>query len=113
MNPYAIAACGTSRAGKRQLGRGSLPSACPAPGVAADETRDTGGAELSPRETDILRELALGKSNKEISSSLMISVETVKFHLKNIQAKLGVSNRLSAVLKGIRTGIIGMPDSLA
>jgi DNA-binding CsgD family transcriptional regulator len=69
--------------------------------------------ELSPREIATLRELSLGKSNKEISAALAISVETVKYHLKNIQLKLGVSNRVSTVVKAIRTSVIQMPEVCA
>lgn len=74
--------------------------------------RDPGPVQgvLTRRELDTLRCVADGKSNKEISSELGISFETVKFHLKNIQAKLHAPNRVSAVLKAIRNGWIPMPS---
>ena len=79
-----------------------------------DEKQSTlADGELSPREIATLRELSLGKSNKEISAALAISVETVKYHLKNIQLKLGVSNRVSVVVKAIRTRVIQMPEVCA
>lgn len=65
---------------------------------------------LTRRELDTLRCVAQGKLNKEISGELGISVETVKYHLKNIQAKLQLPNRVSAVLKAIRSGWIAMPS---
>lgn len=52
---------------------------------------------LSARETGVLKLLAEGRSNKEIARDLGVSEATVKFHLKNIYAKLGVSRRGMAV----------------
>lgn len=70
------------------------------------------GMPLSPREIETVRELSLGKSNKEISSALFISEDTVKHHLKNIQAKLGASNRVAVVLAALRMELIEMPDTV-
>lgn len=57
------------------------------------------GAEpaLSPREIDILEELALGRTNQQIAAGLFISQATVKTHLHHIFGKLGVGNRTEAV----------------
>ncbi|MEX2496114.1 MAG: LuxR C-terminal-related transcriptional regulator [Woeseia sp.] len=52
---------------------------------------------LSEREQEILKLIAAGNTNSKISESLYISLNTVKWHLKNIFAKLAVSNRTSAV----------------
>lgn len=52
--------------------------------------------QLSKRENDVLTFLVHGYSNKEISQHLSVSQNTVKSHLKNIYAKLGVSNRTQA-----------------
>lgn len=52
---------------------------------------------LTMRENEILQALTHGMSNKEISSKLYISVETVKSHVKNIYKKLDVKNRVGAV----------------
>ncbi len=54
-------------------------------------------ARLSAREQDILAGLARGLSNKEIARTLQLAPETVKWHLKNIFLKLGVTSRLQAV----------------
>ena len=54
---------------------------------------------LSSKEYEVLMSIASGKSNKEISSDHFISQNTVKFHLKNIYAKLDVRNRKQAVKK--------------
>lgn len=54
--------------------------------------------QLTERETDVLRMLALGQSNKEIASNLNISTTTVRSHVSNILMKLGVSNRTQAAM---------------
>jgi ATP/maltotriose-dependent transcriptional regulator MalT len=51
---------------------------------------------LSPRELEVLRLVAAGKSNREIASALVISEHTVARHLQNIFAKLGLSSRTAA-----------------
>ncbi|MEZ4869626.1 MAG: response regulator transcription factor [Caldilineaceae bacterium] len=55
------------------------------------------GPELSAREREVLDALARGLPNAEISAQLNISENTVRFHLKNIYEKLGVTNRTEAV----------------
>ena len=60
---------------------------------------------LSKREQEVVRLLLEGKSNKQIASSLVISVSTVEFHLKNIYAKQQVTSRTELILKlGNTTG---------
>lgn len=54
-------------------------------------------AILSPRETDVLRQLALGHANKVIARQLAMTEATVKFHLASIYRKLGVNSRVLAV----------------
>lgn len=53
-------------------------------------------APLSPQEQRVLRSLCAGRTNAEIASELVISVNTIKDHVKHIYQKLGVSNRLEA-----------------
>lgn len=64
---------------------------------------------LSEREQDILRLVATGASNKEIALALVISPNTVKVHLRNIFAKIGVASRTEATLYALRTGLIESP----
>ena len=54
---------------------------------------------LSDRETEVIEELAQGRLNKEIAFTLNMTENTVKFHLKNIFAKLGVTRRMQAITK--------------
>jgi DNA-binding NarL/FixJ family response regulator len=66
---------------------------------------------LSPRELEVLRVAATGRTNKEIARDLDISPRTVQVHLANIFSKLGVGSRTEAVLFGIKRGWID-PKSL-
>jgi DNA-binding NarL/FixJ family response regulator len=61
---------------------------------------------LTNRETDILRLIATGHSNRDIAEILAISESTVKVHVSHILEKLGASDRTEAVVIGIRRGII-------
>lgn len=61
---------------------------------------------LSPREQEVLLLLVKGRSNKEISSALRISEDTVKSHLKTLFGKLGVRDRTDAAISAIRHGIV-------
>jgi len=62
--------------------------------------------ELTERETEVLKLLALGKSNKEISQALHISEQTVKTHVSHILDKLDVPCRTQAALYAIRAGLV-------
>jgi DNA-binding NarL/FixJ family response regulator len=62
--------------------------------------------ELTPREVQILNELAKGLANKEIAETLHITEYTVKDHLKNVLGKLRVADRTEAVTTAIQRGII-------
>lgn len=71
------------------------------PDAAADPGRRPAPAlhtPLSQRQIEVLREMATGKSNKEIASCLEISVETVRAHVVEVLARLGVRNRTEAVM---------------
>ena len=61
---------------------------------------------LSPREIEILKLVATGASNREIAEYLVISEGTVKNHLSSILSKLGVRDRMQAILKAKEYGII-------
>lgn len=62
--------------------------------------------QLTERERDVLESLIKGRSNKEIASSLYISEETVKSHLKMLFGKLRVHDRTGAAVEAIRHGIV-------
>ena len=60
---------------------------------------------LTEREIEILQHMARGKTNQEIADELVLSERTVRTHVTNILAKLGLSNRTQAVLYALRQGI--------
>jgi DNA-binding NarL/FixJ family response regulator len=74
--------------------------------VAAEIALHVVDDNLSEREAAVLRLVAIGKANKEIAHALSLSEETVKAHLKNIFAKLDVTDRTHAVTVAARRGII-------
>ena len=67
---------------------------------------DDDDVPLTQRETQVLRHVALGLSNREIGRSLEISVETVKEHVQNILRKIAVSDRTQAAVWAVRKGLV-------
>jgi DNA-binding NarL/FixJ family response regulator len=65
--------------------------------------------ELTPRETEILRALVDGQSNKQIAGQFWLSEQTIKYHLTNIYRKLQVSSRTEAVRQAYEHGLIENP----
>ena len=61
---------------------------------------------ITARESEVLRLLATGASAPEIATRLHLSQATIKTHLRNLYAKLGVSDRAAAVAEGMRRGLI-------
>jgi len=61
---------------------------------------------LTRRESEVIKQLALGLSNKEIAQSLSISYETVKEHVQHILRKVGVSDRTQAAVWAVRKGLV-------
>ena len=61
---------------------------------------------LTPRESEVLRLLADGLSNKDIALRLRVSEHTIKFHIRSILGKLGAASRTEAVTRGFRSGLI-------
>ncbi|HEY9243769.1 MAG TPA: response regulator transcription factor [Streptosporangiaceae bacterium] len=63
-------------------------------------------ANLTERETEVLRLVAQGRSNAEIAADLVLGVETVKTHVRNVLAKLGARDRVQAVIRAYESGFI-------
>jgi NarL family two-component system response regulator LiaR len=63
---------------------------------------------LTERETEVLQQLAQGKSNKEIAATLVIAEKTARTHVSNILGKLGVSSRTQAALHAVRSGLVSL-----
>ncbi|MFK7697512.1 response regulator [Paenibacillus sp. HJGM_3] len=61
--------------------------------------------DLTEREMEVLRLIAKGKSNQEVADELYIGVKTVKFHVTNILAKLGVDDRTQAAIYAVKNGL--------
>ena len=80
---------------------GQLPS-----GTATSGQVDPRIASLTPRETEILRLVARGMSNAEIAAELVVSATTVKTHVGSVLAKLGVRDRVQAVVVAYETGLV-------
>ncbi len=68
-------------------------------------------SQLSKRETEVLQAVTRGLSNQEIAAELIISVNTVRVHLRNIFAKLEVQSRTEASTKAMQAGLIALPPS--
>ncbi|MBU7320772.1 response regulator [Paenibacillus oleatilyticus] len=62
--------------------------------------------ELTEREMEVLRLIAAGKSNQDVADELFIGVKTVKFHVTNILAKLGVEDRTQAAIYAYKHGLV-------
>ena len=63
-------------------------------------------SELSERETEIIRLIARGLSNKEIASQLSVSEKTVKNHISRIFSKLGITARTQAAIHAMKAGLV-------
>jgi DNA-binding NarL/FixJ family response regulator len=61
---------------------------------------------LTRKEVEVLRWIKHGKSNADISEILHLSVKTIEYHVSNIFKKLGATNRITAVVIAIRTGVV-------
>ena len=78
------------------------------PAVGAKLAERMSSPNLSDRELEVIRLMALGKSNHDISTDLNISESTVKFHINRILSKLGVSDRTQAVIVALKRGIANL-----
>ncbi len=71
------------------------------------EMRPPEGPEaLTGREREVLRLVALGKTNRQIANVLLVEENTVKSHVSSVLSKLGVGSRTQAALQAVRTGLV-------
>ncbi|MCA0145016.1 response regulator transcription factor [Blastococcus sp. LR1] len=84
--------------------RGATPTTAP--------TDDRALAELTPREREVLEQMALGASNSEIATHFFVSEATVKTHVGRVLAKTGSRDRVQAVVLAYRTGLVAPADLL-
>jgi two-component system, NarL family, response regulator LiaR len=83
-----------------------------------DQRRGPAPKGITPREVDVLRLIAQGRTNHQIANKLGISRGTAKIHVQSIIAKLGVSDRTQAAVRAIELGVLdpkssGLPDGMA
>lgn len=74
--------------------------------IAQILSENLGQEELTPTESNVLRMIVGGMSNKEIAFALDVSENTVKTHVQNIFGKIGVSDRTSAATTAIKRGLV-------
>jgi DNA-binding NarL/FixJ family response regulator len=84
-----------------RMGQRRIPS-----DIAADMAEHYSADELSPREIEVLRQVAGGHANKIVADHLYISEDTVKGHMKNVLAKLQASDRTHAVMIALKRGFL-------
>lgn len=77
--------------------------------IRSQDDQSSQDKALTVREIEILEQVALGKTNQEIADELFVSERTVRTHITNILAKLGLSNRTQAALYALREGIAHIP----
>src|SRR5215207_2123066 len=68
-------------------------------------------SQISEREREILRLVAMGATNQQIANELNISVNTVKVHLRNIFGKIGAASRTEATVYAIRSGLVNVDNA--
>jgi DNA-binding NarL/FixJ family response regulator len=74
--------------------------------IATEMAEHVTDDELTARECEVLRLVAIGNANKEVAARMGISEETVKTHMKNVMTKLGARDRTHAVVVAMKRGII-------
>jgi NarL family two-component system response regulator LiaR len=81
------------------------------PSVARQALGAAPREELTARETEVLRRLAQGLSNKEIAEALSIGEETVKTHVSSVLAKLEAENRAQTIVQGLKRGLLSLEET--
>jgi DNA-binding NarL/FixJ family response regulator len=80
------------------------------PSVARQLARVSGAGELTSREVEVLRQVALGLSNREIAATLGVSEETIKTHVTHLLTKLEVDNRAQATVQALKRGFVTLDE---
>jgi NarL family two-component system response regulator LiaR len=85
------------------------------PSIAGSVLRDLvrgrlPGNDLTEREMDVLRQLANGRTNRQIAETLVVSEETIKTHVANILAKLQLAHRGQAMIYALKQGVITVEE---
>jgi DNA-binding CsgD family transcriptional regulator len=80
------------------------------PGVGRHLAPPAASEDLTAREIDVVRQLALGRSNRDIAAALNIGEETVKSHVGHVLGKLRAENRAQAVVQAIRRGLVRLEE---
>jgi DNA-binding NarL/FixJ family response regulator len=97
----------------RAVARGAavFPAGLLSRALSPDAGTATTGADLTPREREVLTMLAEGASTEEIGSTLFLSLHTVRNHVRNILTKLHARTKLEAVVVAARAGLVDLtPD---
>ena len=76
--------------------------------MSGSRVSEDGIEELTERETEVLKLLAQGKTNREIAGELVITERTAKFHVSSILGKLGAGNRTEAVTIAAQRGLVNL-----
>lgn len=93
-----------------RLAHRGLPSLAPAAtqalvNVVTNPLRQV-GHDLTQREREVLALMALGRSNQQIAAHLVVTVASVKFHVRNIRNKLGTTNRTETVILAMQQRLV-------
>jgi DNA-binding NarL/FixJ family response regulator len=99
----------TAQSGGIGLASADLP---PSPSMPADPWATQQACPLTPRQLEILRAVAEGRTNAEIARQLWLTEQTVKFHLSKIYRRLGVSNRTEASRYALLSGWPGAASNV-
>jgi DNA-binding NarL/FixJ family response regulator len=96
----------------RAVSSGEIQLAPEAMKYLLQETRTPAMTEtLTRRETEVLRRLVMGESNKQIAHSLRVGEKTVKTHVSSIMGKMGVQSRTQAALLAVHYGLIHLRET--
>jgi len=82
----------------------------PAPKASCSRNPSVGIDGLTDREVEVLRCMAIGRTNREIADELFISERTVKTHIGHVFTKLEVRDRVAAVLRAYEAGLVERPS---